>query len=113
MSTLQDLLPRLLAFGGRAAVLSIGETGALATSHAELSRQAARLADGLLQSGLKRGEPVAILAPNRTEWIIACLAIVAAGGLLVPLDAHLPPNLLAHEITDSGACGTVTGNLSA
>jgi long-chain acyl-CoA synthetase len=51
---------------------------------------------------------VAILAPNRAEWIIACLAVVAAGGLLVPLDLHLPPNLLAHEISDSGCTRVFT-----
>ena len=28
--------------------------------------------------------------------------MVAAGGLLVPLGLHLPPNLLAHEISNSG-----------
>jgi long-chain acyl-CoA synthetase len=84
------------------AVLSMGDTGAETMGYTELSRQVTRLAKGLLESGLERGEPVAIMAPNSAEWIIACLAVVAAGGLLVPLDPHLPPNLLAHEIADSG-----------
>jgi long-chain acyl-CoA synthetase len=102
MRTLQDLFPRFLAFGTKPAVLSMGETGAEAMGYAELSRQVRRLGSGLLQSGMERGEPVAIIAPNSAEWIIACLAVVAAGGLLVPLDLHLPPNLLAHEISNSG-----------
>ena len=102
MRTLQDLLPRFLAFGTKPAVLSMGEIGAEAMGYEELSHQVTRLANGLLESGLERGEPVAIIAPNSAEWIIACLAVVAAGGLLVPLDLHLPPNLLAHEISNSG-----------
>ena len=108
MRTLQDLLPRFLAFGTKPAVLSMGETGAETMSYTELSRQVSRLASGLLESGLGRGEPVAIIAPNSAEWIIACLAVVASGGLLVPLDLHLPPNLLAHEITDSGCTRVFT-----
>jgi long-subunit acyl-CoA synthetase (AMP-forming) len=89
-------------------VLSIRNAGAEALGYDDLSSQVTRLAKGLLQSGLERGEPVAILAPNRAEWIIACLAVVAAGGLLVPLDLHLPPNLLAHEISDSGCTRVFT-----
>jgi hypothetical protein len=58
MRTLQDLLPRLLAFGGRPAVLSMGKTRTKAMSHADLSRQAARLADGLLQSGPDLPQPL-------------------------------------------------------
>lgn len=108
MRTLQDLLPRFLAFGDRSAVLSIRNAGAEALGYDDLSSQVTRLAKGLLQSGLKRGEPVAILAPNSAEWIIACLAVVGAGGLLVPLDLHLPPNLLAHEICDSGCTRVFT-----
>lgn len=100
--TLQDLLVRFQGLETAPAVLSVSEAGAPATAYADLSRQAMRLAAGLLASGLKPGEPVAIIAPNSVEWIIAAFAVVAAGGLLVPLDVHLPADLLAHEISDSG-----------
>jgi len=102
MRTLQDLLPRLQGFGASPAVLSVRESGVETLACDELSGQAARLAAGLLTSGLKPGEPVAIFAPNSAEWIIAALAVIAAGGLLVPLDLHLPAKLLAHEVSDSG-----------
>ena len=108
MHTLQDLLPGFSALGEKPAVISMGGIGAEAMSYAELARQVARLAHGLRDSGLERGEAVAILAPNSAAWIVASLAVVAAGGLLVPLDLRLPPKLLAHEIADSGCTRVFT-----
>ncbi len=108
MRTLQDLLPGFSARGEAPAVISVGEAGAAATSYAELARQVTRLAHGLRDSGLEGGEPVAILAPNSAEWMIAALAVIAAGGLLVPLDLRLAPKLLAHEIADSGCTRVFT-----
>ena len=108
MHTLQDLLPGFSALGEKPAVISMGGIGAEAMSYAELARQVARLAHGLRESGLERGEAVAILAPNSAAWIVASLAVVAAGGLLVPLDLRLPPKLLAHEIADSGCTRVFT-----
>lgn len=43
-----------------------------------------------LQSiGIKKGDVVAILASNSTEWAITHLAIVSTGAIVLPLDTHL------------------------
>ena len=44
-------------------------------------------ASRLAAAGLGRGEPVLLLGPNSPEWVAAFFAIIAAGGVAVPLDA--------------------------
>src|SRR5579862_2997010 len=44
----------------------------------------ADLARGLRALGLARGDRVALVSENRPEWVIADLAIIAAGGVTVP-----------------------------
>ncbi len=102
LATLQDLVPRCRSFGERPAVLTVAKEGMAGLSYAQLAEEVSRLATGLLDAGLTRGEAVALIAPNSAEWILAALAVVAAGGTLVPLDLRLPRDLLAHEIKDSG-----------
>lgn len=55
-------------------------------SYALLDWEVNRLAGGLLNLGLKKGDKAAIWAPNVPEWIIAMLAISKMGGVVVPID---------------------------
>ena len=48
--------------------------------------KALRLARGLQDAGFGRGSRVAIWAPNSPVWIVAALAVLAAGGVVVPID---------------------------
>ena len=89
------------------------------TSWAEAARQVNRLARGLRAHGLERGDRVALVAENRTEWAIADLAIMAAGLIAVPgyitntVDDH------RHILSNAGAKAAIVstrklaGNLLA
>ena len=65
------------------------------------------LARGLRALGVKNGERVVIVSENRSEWGLAELAIIAAGGIAVPayttntVDDHL------HIVEDSEALGII------
>ena len=50
----------------------------------EARTRVAALARGLKSLGLVRGDRVGLVAENRPEWILADLAILAAGGVSVP-----------------------------
>ncbi len=50
----------------------------------DVAERVAALARGLRALGLNRGDRVALVAENRPEWVIADLAIIAAGGITVP-----------------------------
>jgi len=61
------------------------------------------LARGLLALGLERGDRVCLVAENRPEWLIADLAIMAAGGVSVP--AYVTNGVSEHQhiLANSGA----------
>src|SRR5687767_14395968 len=70
-------------------------------SWGEAYERAERIAFGLLASGLKLGERVAILAGTREEWTLADLALVMAGGVTVPLYPSNTAEQCAYILNDS------------
>ncbi|HKX07612.1 MAG TPA: long-chain fatty acid--CoA ligase [Stellaceae bacterium] len=61
------------------------------------------LARGLRQLGLNQGERVALISENRPEWMIADLAIMAAGGITVPAYTTNTVDDHRHILANSGA----------
>ncbi|MFW6172028.1 MAG: AMP-binding protein [Planctomycetota bacterium] len=61
------------------------------------------LAAGLAYSGLQPGTRVALLSPNRPEWLVACFGLIQAGAVPVLIDAQIGREVLAHVLDDSGA----------
>ena len=64
-------------------------------------RQVDEVAAGLIALGIKPGDAVAILSENRYEWLIADLAILAAGAVNVPLHAPLSPSQVEYQLGHS------------
>lgn len=103
-ATLQDFARGLARWGDRPAVVSVAADGAVSRwTHAELSRLALSLAAGLAHDGVRAGEAVAILSPNRAEWILARLALLELGALAVPLDDLLGDDEIARGLARAGA----------
>lgn len=76
-------------------------------SWAETVAQACQLAAGLRRIGVCDGDRVVIVAENRPEWLIADLAIMAAGGLTVPAYTTYTVDDYRHILRDSGAVGAI------
>ncbi|MEN8159807.1 MAG: AMP-binding protein [Myxococcota bacterium] len=55
-------------------------------SYGEAERRSARIARGLLASGVGKGTRVGILLPNGPDWLLAWLAVARIGALAVPLN---------------------------
>lgn len=53
--------------------------------------------------GVRRGDRVALQSENRPEWTLAYLAVLAAGAVVVPLDAQLRPREVAEILATAGA----------
>lgn len=53
--------------------------------------EVAALAQWLLQQGVSKGDRIALLSPNRPEWIITDLAILSVGAVSVPIYATTSP----------------------
>jgi HIP---CoA ligase len=82
-------VPSLLASMARAhpdveAVVS----GTSRVTYAGLADRVRHAAAALIASGIEQGDPVAIWAPNSTEWIVAMLGVASVGGVLVPLNTR-------------------------
>jgi long-chain acyl-CoA synthetase len=99
--TLEFVARSLVDRGDAPGVVALTKDGAERVSFRQLGEQVQRLASGLIAAGVGRGEPVALFAPSRPEWVIAALAIIDAGATVVPLDAQAGDEQLAHLVADS------------
>lgn len=70
---------------------------------AELVGLIERLAARLVETGLQRGQSVAILGTSTVEYALVFLAAVRAGGVAAPLTTSASPEQLAGMAKDSGA----------
>ncbi|WP_186386133.1 non-ribosomal peptide synthetase/type I polyketide synthase [Stappia sp. TSB10P1A] len=75
--------------------------GGRSYSYAELAGWVRRLAGGLRQAGIRRGERVAVLMEKGAEQAAACLAILSQGGVYVPVDPAMPSPRFASIVETS------------
>jgi len=101
--TLAEMAEGLSSRGAAAAVIALRDHGLDTWTYTDLANHIAMLARGLVEAGVRRGEPVLLCAPNSAEWILAYFAIVRAGALAVPLDNLSGGRDLARVVADSGA----------
>ena len=73
----------------------------VSTSTESFGEQVRRLALGLVSLGLKRGQSVGILADPSPWWLMADMAILAAGGVSVPLFPNSSETNLRFKIQDA------------
>lgn len=86
-------------FGDAEAVVD----GDLRISFTELTGRIRRAAGAFASAGIGRGDRAAIWAPNSTEWIVAAFGLLAAGGVLVPVNTRYREDEAADIIRRSGA----------
>ena len=90
------------------AVIAFNDNGLETWDSRTLTDHARRLAHGLRQSGIGQGSAVLLWAPNSPVWIICAFAVLAAGGMLVPIDEFAEPNSLAEALKSSNARLVIT-----
>ncbi len=76
---------------------------------AQMGQKVAELATGYFTLGLGKGDRLAVLSENRTEWAIAYLAAVSSGLAVVPIDRDLKRREIRHILDYSGATVLVCG----
>ena len=60
-------------------------------SFAQVAETMLNAAAAFVANGLEAGDRVALWAQNSADWIVACLGLQAAGGVLVPLNTRFKP----------------------
>lgn len=63
--------------------------------------EARRLAQGLRQLGIRKGDTVALWAENRIEWAVTQVALAGLGAVLVPINTHFREKDLSFVLNHS------------
>jgi len=80
------------------------ESGAFASfTYAALQADANRLSNAMQAMGVKRGDRIAIVLPQRPETAIAHIAAYQMGAVAMPLSLLFGPDALEYRLQDSGA----------
>ncbi|MFI6867478.1 FadD3 family acyl-CoA ligase [Nocardia sp. NPDC050406] len=58
-------------------------------TYAALAEEALLVTRAAMDMGIRRGDRVAIWAPNSTRWVVTALGLLAAGAVLVPISTRL------------------------
>lgn len=78
-------------------------------TYGEIDRQANRLAQAMLASGIRRGDRVVLHLPNSVELVVAIFATVKAGGVFVNVNATTKADKVGYILKDCQAAGFLTG----
>jgi fatty-acyl-CoA synthase len=80
-------------------------------TYAELRERALRVANGLLQLGVAKGDRVAVLLGNRLEWPEVLFGTAAMGAVCVPVNVLLRPDEVKYLCDDSGSSVLIVDEL--
>lgn len=86
-------------FGDQTAYINMGHS----MSFNELDEQTKNFAAYLQNSGLKRGDAVAIMMPNLLQYPVAMFGVLRAGMVVVNVNPLYTARELKHQLTDSNA----------
>ncbi len=82
---------------------AIVEVGGPRITYRALWDRCARIAGGLKNAGIERGDRVAIRLGNGLDWCLAFYAIQLAGGIAVPVNTRFSESEAQYVIDDSGS----------
>ena len=101
MRTLSQVLRETSGrFGTRPAVL---DPSGVTFSYEELNREVDRLARGLLDLGVGKGDKVGLWMPNIPEWVVAYFAIARIGAVVVPMNTRYKTHEVEYILDNSEA----------
>ena len=77
-------------------------------TYLELKRLSNRLANTLRHYGVKKGDRVGIILPQRMETVISHMGIYKAGAVALPLSVLFGPDAVGYRLNDSGTKVVIT-----
>jgi long-chain acyl-CoA synthetase len=80
-------------------------------TYRQLNAYVDALAAGLVDLGLQKGDRVAIVMPNCTQFVIAFYAILKAGGVIAAVNPTYPAKRIMEQLQDSGTTFVITLSL--
>ena len=89
--------------GDRTAFMYKPEDVYLSISFDKAKLRVQKVAAGLTSLGVKPGDKIALISPNRYEWAISDYAILSIGAITVPIYTSLLPEQVKYILNDSEA----------
>jgi len=71
-------------------------------TYREMNELTDRLAAGLADLGIKKGDRVGIFMPNTPQFVLAYFAILKAGAVVVAINPLYTPREIEHQVNDAG-----------
>ncbi len=105
-SVYQYVLGDITGFSEKTAI--INSTNDERISYAELKTLVEKLAFGLQEKGLKKGDVIAIYSPNVPEYVMLFLAVAKLGAICTTANPLYTANELSKQLQDSNAKFLVT-----
>jgi fatty-acyl-CoA synthase len=78
-------------------------TDSLRRTYRDLDIRTNRLANALVELGVRKGDRVAYLGPNDPTYFDVLFGSAGAGAVMVPVNSRLAPAEVSHVLTDCGA----------
>jgi acetyl-CoA synthetase len=95
----------------RAAIIGESETGEVTgLSFKQLHRKIDRLAAGLLEMGVGRGDAVGVFMPMRPEAAVAAYAVMKIGAIYMPIFSGFAASAVAARLNDCEAKALITAD---
>lgn len=101
MQTLQQFNQQIAAYGNEPALVEFTKECAQSWTYERLCQESESLAKGLVAHGLQKGDGVALIANSSAALVIACLAVMRAGGVCVLIDAQFSNKQLMQVLENS------------
>ena len=77
------------------------------TTNAQIDSSSNKVANYLIDAGVKRGDRVAILYENSVDYIVAYFGILKTGGITVALNTESTSDSVLFALNDSGAIAII------
>ncbi|MFI4939398.1 MAG: long-chain-fatty-acid--CoA ligase [Burkholderiales bacterium] len=106
MFTLGEIMEKQARLHGASEAVVFGDTR---LSYRTLHERTSRLANALLDLGLKPGDRIAMLAENSHRYVEYYFGVAKAGMVATPLNFRLTPRELIYMLVDSGARALFVG----
>src|SRR5262245_12159338 len=100
MNFLETIIGNLAKTPEKVILSEVHENRLVSTSCQQLLSAVNRARQALKAAGLQRGDRCALLAPNSSRWVAVDLAIMAEGGIVVPLYSRQSPAELVAMMKD-------------
>ena len=101
MRTLSQVLRETAErFPSRPAIL---DPSGRSLTYEKLDAEVSRLARGLLDQGVEKGDKVGLWMPNIPEWVVAYYAIARVGAVVVPMNTRYKTHEVEYILRDSEA----------